>query len=309
MKASRRILALIGALSATVSLMLTGCAASPPASADLRAAGIEPALPDPLAAYAQPAEAITKITQAVDILTTECFTRFGMTYRSAQDYDQVRESFKIADQRLYGITDLAVADVWGYMPAPSPDPAEPWYDEIATDQYQLVLAGVVNNQRPTPEDQKLSPGTVNGQPVPAGGCLGQARVEITGTIDTAPPTGRDLAMSLHSQAWFDAWNDPSTTAAKADWAACMAAAGYNRTDPVTDDLDLSNEIGVRASSEDVAQATTDIQCKTRTDFIATANASHVAHANALIEQHRDELRPVQAFYAAASAKADRATGH
>ncbi|RFA13163.1 hypothetical protein B7R22_14300 [Subtercola boreus] len=67
---------------------------------------------------AQPADAIITITQAVDLLTTECFTLFGLTYRGTQDYDQMREEFHVSDQRLYGITDLPVAEVWGICPLP-----------------------------------------------------------------------------------------------------------------------------------------------------------------------------------------------
>jgi hypothetical protein len=252
-------------------------------------AGQVPPQADPLRDYAQNPEVIVAVTRAEDILASACMKTFGFGYQ-AQDYDTLAQSFVEADSRLYGITDPAAAAVYGFLPAPTVMQVRP--AEETTPLYQLALTGLKPGQNPTEVSPSKSPGTVSGRAVPPSGCLGQARLTLTGVANGGPPEEATLGQDLDGKAWVDALNDPASVAARADWSGCMADAGYSMKDPLEDIPDPQGSTGTPA---EIKQALADISCKGSTGYIARVNAENVRVAEEYLEQNRTALQASKAF--------------
>lgn len=275
----------------------TGCTATPPSTTSPSSAakpnsfsGELPPLADPLQDYGQSPTVIVAMTRAEDILANACMKKFGFSGFQPHDYEAMAESFTVDDSRLYGITDPRVAALYGYMPPPSRVNARP--SEETSTSYRFVFQGLKPGQKPTDVSTIESPGNVAGLAVPPAGCLGQARLKVTGSVSEQPPDQAVLGHALDDKAWSDAWIDPTTQAAKAVWAACMAKAGYKMLDPLDD---IPPQKGANASPAEIQQALADIACKKSTGFVAKANAENVRVANQYLEQNQLALEASKAF--------------
>jgi hypothetical protein len=279
----------VGAIVAVATMGFTSQAPIPtPPGPRAAFAGQLPPQADPLSDYAQNPETIIAVTRAEDILASACMKAFGFGYQ-AQDYDALARSFVEADSRLYGITDPAAAATFGYLPAPTATQVRS--PEETNPSYQLALVGLTPGQKPTEVSPSKSPGTVSGHPVPPSGCLGQARLTLTGSVNGEPAQKAALGRELDGKAWDGAWNGPAAVAAKADWAGCMGDAGYSMRDPL-DDIPDQNE---KATPAEIKQALADISCKESTDFVARANAENVRVARQYLEQNQLALQASKAF--------------
>lgn len=287
-------------VAAFIAAAATACTASEPTAPTASApdfAGVLPPKADPLLAYGQSGTASVALARAEDMLTTKCMTAFGFTDNRTQDYKALQESFEVDAARLYGITDAKVAAINGYLPIMSDEGRSQAEDSQRSDpSYQLVRTGTRENQPPTESAMAESPGSLGGKAIPAGGCLGDARTQITGNPTGNPPESAQLGEKLRVQAWFDAWDDPRTVSAKAEWAACMKKSGYIRRDPVNDDLGFDSRDSNQAPEAEIQQALADIKCKQETDFVKRANEVHVEYAERAIEENQTALDESKSFY-------------
>ncbi|WP_433250503.1 hypothetical protein ACQPYK_04265 [Streptosporangium sp. CA-135522] len=126
--------------------------------------------------------------------------------------------------------------------------------------------------------------TYNGQPVPAGGCEGEARAAIM--PKNATPVRED-ASDLAFKAGGLASRDSRVVKATQEWVACMKAAGFNYTGP--NQARNDPRWAAPSSAEENTIATTDAQCRARTNLLNIQVAVEVAYQNQLINQHKDEL--------------------
>jgi hypothetical protein len=290
------------ALGAVLVLGVTACSAGPVPAGPISSAPVQRVvaidaaaqlLEDPLRAYGQSPDVVIAAQRATDILTDRCMVRFGYRGYTGEDIARVAASFVEDDGRLYGITDGTVAGRYGYLPKPAPvssTPPEDW-----TADYRLVLSGLRPGDNPAAVSQTESPGTVDHRVVPAGGCLGAARKQITGDIQGQQQGAAAVGARLDSEAWSDAWADPETEKAKDDWSACMAKRGYRVHDPLEDHPVRSGTVEGKAPAAEIAQALADIRCKETTDFVARANAVRVRFAQRALEANRAALVASKAF--------------
>lgn len=282
--------------------MVTGCTAVPSTpQADgtdrLEVHGTVPPLSNPLRSYGQDPQVISALARAVDVLTEECMDTFGLEYQR-QDYDALDRSFLIDETRLYGITDPLAAAKYGYLPPPSRSSGE--VPPAAPESYQFVLTGLQPADNPAELDLDRSPGTVAGLPVPPAGCLGQARLELTGSVTERPSSDAELGHFLYNEAWHDAWISPTTQLAKMEWSQCMKAKGHDATDPLDD---IPAQTSFDPSGSEVKFALADIACKQSTDFVAKANAENVRIAQSYLDENFAELRASKEFNDNALSKA------
>src|SRR6218665_3567345 len=119
---------------------------------------------------------------AANIPTQKCIWRFGYDYKPVMNFEKYAESFVIDDARLYGITDPVVAKAYGYLPAPSDEGASDANAALASANFDLVLRGWKEGEPPSLESLSKSPGSSGGIEIPAGGCLGDARLKLTGDV-------------------------------------------------------------------------------------------------------------------------------
>ncbi len=267
-------------------------------SANVGGTGKAPPLANPLRAYGQDPSVISAQARAVDILTRDCMAKYGFEDYEAQDYDALERSFFMDDTRLYGITDARTAQQYGYLPPPTAS-SEGSSRQVAP-LYQFTLTGLQPSDNPAQLDLGESPGSVEGQPVPPAGCLGQARLEVTGSVTERPPADAELGHALYNRAWYDSWNSPTTQQAKALWSECMVKSGFDVKDPL-DDIPIRT--GTKPSNSEIEQALADIACKESTDFIAKANAENVKVAQRYLDENLVALKASKEFNERALAKA------
>ena len=287
-----------------LTLTTTGCTSdaqrTEPAPSSFAFSGVTPPTPDPLLAYAQNPPVMVAMARAETALTQECMTQFGYEFKPEMDFDKYAESFLVSDARLYGITDPVVAKVYGYLPAPGNSAIPNANAALAGPNFDLVLIGVDNGEAPTPEVLSKSPGTLGGIEIPAGGCLGDARLKVTGNVSGNALDSETLGQDLHIQAWRAAMQDEKLAAAKNAWARCMAKGGYTGIDPIGGPEKLSGlgEDGTinPASDSEVKQALVDIECKRTTDWVKTANAVHVDYALRAINENQLALEDSKNFF-------------
>lgn len=248
---------------------------------------------DPLLAYAQDPKVLLAVQEATDILTKRCMASFGYPAYVVQDIDRPAASFAEGNTRLYGITDRAVAARYGYLPAPT----APFVDgpKSTTGRYRLVLTGLRPGDNPARVSRTASPGMVRGQVLPAGGCLGAARTQLTGNIQGRAIGAAALGFQLDVTAWADAWTDSRTENAKDDWSLCMADHGYRVHDPIDDQVQRGSVADVEASAAEIKQALADIGCKESTDFTARASAVNAVFAQRSLDANRAALEQSKEF--------------
>ena len=231
------------------------------------------------------------VTHAASLLTADCMERFGFSYPVPKFTDAVQETQKSEAEvvsRLYGPTNRADAEKYGYMPASlyaeSPAPAAPGSDSEAFAKvlYAGKLPGRHQGEKPT------SPGEVDGVEIPPGGCLGDAWTQIAGNPDGL---GSQLGRRLFIQSNFRAQSDPQWRSVVDEWAACLAQDGYQVTDPLNDEGDIkkimvSDEEDTMASAAEIKLALADIACKEQVNFVRRLNAIDLKYAEEMVEDRQ-----------------------
>jgi len=287
-----------------LALLTTACTShaqrSEPVPSSFVFSGITPPTPDPLLEFAQDPIVMVAMVRAETILTQTCMARFGYEFKPEMDFDEYAESFVVSDARLYGITDPVVAKVYGYLPAPGGSAIPNANAALESPTFSLVLTGVKPGEAPTPDVLSTSPGESEGIVIPAGGCLGNARLTVTGSASGNAPDSATLGQDLHIQVWREAMQDAKLTPARDAWAACMAEGGFRGIDPVDGPAKLSGlgeDKSINPASEaEVKQALADIECKRSTDSVKKANAVHVDHALRAIKDNEPALQDSKAFF-------------
>ena len=296
-----RVVVVVGVV---VVLTTTACASdtrrSEPVPSSFAFSGIAPPTPNPLLEYSQNSTVMVALARAETILTQKCMKRFGYDYKPVMNFEKYAESFVVDNARLYGITDPVVAKVYGYLPAPSDVGLPDANAALTSANFDLVLSGWKEGEPPSLESLSKSPGSSGGIEIPAGGCLGDARLKLTGDVMGNPSSSASLGQDLRVQTWQSAMEDAEVVAAKKAWAACMAKDGYRVVDPFDGPERLSGqgEDGSihPASEAEVKQALANIECKKKTGWVKIANAVHVRYAQRAIEENQLALQESKKFF-------------
>lgn len=143
--------------------------------------------------------------------------------------------------------------------------------------------------------------TVNGHPVPPGGCADEAERRLA----AHDPAGADLQLGqrLDAQTFAESQRDPRVTAVVRQWSGCMRTAGFSYPGP----LDPSADPRFRhaLSRTEVAVAHADLACKQRTNLVGVWFAVESGRQQSLIDANRPALdltrRATQAELAVARA--------
>ena len=238
----------------------------------------EPLLNTPLQAYRLTPTEVATIFYARGHLIDRCMKRFGFGYPQepfADELQRLLESERSSITRLYGLTDATSAVKYGYGFPPTthsdPSPAE----SERSDAYLFVLHGSKDLNVP-PTDKTTSPGEIDGEPIPPGGCVRDADLEL-GTEDPDVSV-YGLAHTLWIQGNSKLIASDGYRTAIAEWAACLAEDGYHVTDPLNDQGDIKAIYAARAAAGDDALdgepipgelelATADVECKAQVQFV------------------------------------------
>ncbi|MBE1496640.1 hypothetical protein H4696_003740 [Amycolatopsis lexingtonensis] len=222
----------------------------------------------PFDAYRHSAAEVNVIERATALLARDCLARFG--YLWAPPSADAVDAFRPAAGGRYGIVDAAEVARLGYHPVEPPDrPAEP--------QPPLDVL-MVYTGKGTSE--------AHGQPVPDGGCLGEARRRLEEGVPAALP-GEAFAR-LDRELFLTAQADPRVQAAMAGWRGCMAESGERYADvwAANDDVRWS---GPSPTPEEIRVARADLACRARTGLAGTWLAVETAYQRRAIEERSGEF--------------------
>jgi hypothetical protein len=289
-----RVAAAAGAVC--VVTLIGGCAAQG-GSADAHVAP-PPAAPTPvLSSVSQRALPLTSYqlteTQAADVeyLTLRarqaCMKEYGFTFLpdlSASMVGTLAGAERADDTRLYGVSDPAAVQRYGYHVPPAPG------------SQQLELA----SKLPAAERAVLD-GTVasyGGRNVPAGGCLAQSTREIgaEGLGDATAEPGSGAPAALVSNIGLDSFNkaqaDPRVLAVFARWSACMSAHGDHYSSPFKAAAD-PRWASTTPSAVEIATAKYDVACKVQVNLIGVEYAVVSDYQNAGIALNASAMESIK----------------
>lgn len=253
--------------SGTVSSPANGSTADPDVYAVQRAA--EDAFgPLPLEAYQPTVAEQYLLDSVVGQLADECMAGFG--FRPTPQGSSLADleiAHREARNRLFGTVDVEQARLTGYLPAyvvhsgareRSAQPSEAEYF-VYTGERATVTVPL--------GDQTGSPGDVDGKPVPANGCLGEARRHVYGSNTSMAHFV--LAHDLERGTWEVTQTAPEVRKADEAWQSCMAAAGFE-TEPMWQQRDRFAHIpeSERPNDEERRRAVADATCNREANYVA-----------------------------------------
>ena len=304
---------------AATGLLLTGCSAdesptsSPAAiastgsdsgrgSADVEVTE-EPLLKTPLQAYRLTPTELVTVDYAEDLLVQQCMDRFGFDHAPRRSFSDELQAMLKQERwdisRLYGVSNREWAEEYGYG-LPADDPESTVQEPERSASFDFVLGGQrpsANGDLAAPSTGKEteSPGEVDGQPIPPGGCVGEARREL-GTGDPNVSVfglAHDLRMSGRPEfEGGDAYRE-----AVGEWIACLADKGYRVTAPLADQGDIGKVLDARAERGDddltgpatpseIELAVADVDCKQQVRFVKRLDEARAALDAKTIEENQ-----------------------
>ncbi|MEV4558711.1 hypothetical protein AB0K51_17205 [Kitasatospora sp. NPDC049285] len=144
------------------------------------------------------------------------------------------------------------------------------------------------------DEQHVAEGSVRsfgGADVPAGGCEGDAKRQLTdGGGYYGPP---ELPDRIDAESFDQSLTDPQVRAGFTAWSACMAEGGRNYPDPMAAAGDKRWNTP-EPTADELATARADLACKRRTGLVPTWLHAEQRLQQAAIDQHTTELATVRA---------------
>ncbi|GAA1990996.1 hypothetical protein [Kitasatospora viridis] len=251
----------------------------------------------PIEAYLLNGQQTAVIDNAVGILETSCMARFGFDYHP-KPVDPNSPVTQLA--RRYGSTDASVVASLGYH-SPQTFNVTKSAGPTLTDQERHVLLGAPPTPGPGPSAAPApAPAqSVNGQPVPQGGCNGEATAKVNPAPDRA---AAELADQINLGDFQRSLTDPQVTAVFAAWSACMKSKGYTYATPVNAINDPAWATDAPTKTE-IDTATADLDCKTRNNVVGVWYAVESAMENHDIAAKTGTLQKLKDGYQAALKRA------
>lgn len=230
----------------------------------------------PLDAYLLSDRERADLAFAQDALVTRCAARYGVTMPPPPRRQQLGP--RTYTERRYGLTDpvLAAADGYHLGERDPRNVGKPPTPDLSPTQ-ALVLTG-----RRAATDATGTPDAPV-QPVPAGGCLGEADRKLGGSWDNT-----DLVEAIDNNSVIDATKNPQVLATFRAWSACMKAKGHRYAAP----WDAGNDSrfrGQHSSPAEIAVAVADVACKEKTNVVGVWYAVDAAYQKAFIAANKAAL--------------------
>ncbi|MFF0160253.1 hypothetical protein ACFYRY_22360 [Streptomyces sp. NPDC005263] len=306
---TRRFTAPLTVLCAAVALSgIAGCGSSDSGSGDEGKPAAAAGAPDvssipklvsvtdkslPIEAYLLSPEESKQILQAELVLRERCMSRFGIPYQAPQQAALFQP--KSLTQLRYGPTDADAVAGHGYKPAGSEKAVgKPKPQELAP-AAAMVLNGT-NNPNVKPGSAQAKGGQdYNGQKVPVGGCIGEAKTKLGYSADQEPSKdgAPPIADKVNTDSWAKSYEDARVKAVFGKWSACMKEKGYTYADPMKANDDPQWQETSLATAKEKQVASADVACKAKYNVIGTWYAVDAAYQEQMIEQNAQALAEVK----------------
>ncbi|MFC1416963.1 hypothetical protein [Streptacidiphilus cavernicola] len=232
----------------------------------------EPRLVLPIEGYLLGRHQESLVNGAELVLVGTCLRSLGFSYKTPKITVVSPADDPGRGYHRYGVTSPGEAAENGYHLPASRGPA-PEQPEFSKAEEPAILGGQLANadgSTTAPAKQIVLP---NGDKVPPGGCLGQARHTLLtagGTAGDAP-----MASSIDLQSFQQSAAEAGVKSAFSKWSACMKQHGFTYAAP----LDAMNDPKFTTPAPTALEKTvarTDALCKQQADVIATWYGADVA---------------------------------
>jgi hypothetical protein len=239
----------------TIALSMVGCGSpAPPNSSD----GADPFPPTaqvetlhlPFDAYTLSLADMYTISNAEDLLMRKCMAARGHDWGIIKRPTDLKD---LRNRRRYGVIETKIAQFGYHVPAGLLSPLNV---ELAYDKRDNSLS----------ESAKAA----------AFGPDGCGR-EVAGQLRPGNDAGLNLLMQKSSASFRDSQGDPRVAEAMSSWRDCMHRKGLEYQDPLgamSDPKWWANDSSV-PSSQEIAVATADVDCKNQTGLVDVWHAAEV----------------------------------
>jgi hypothetical protein len=291
------------ASAAAFALLAVGCAANADQAANAGPAAIVPSaspikssIPDsslasalkaqyPVNAYMPTGQQQAELTVVTGDLVSECMRGLGFDYAAlrqspSQYYKQVAEVAAATNSRVWGISDLQVAERIGYnlpdLNTESRTPAKP-----LSPREQLDLTGSVRTSNGTLETPSASSN------IPTGGCETEANAELASYNLGQSESYESLPTDISLQSFHAAVASAQVKQAFGQWSACMRTHGYHYADPFA--AAASFDTATTTSYRQIQVAVTDIGCSRLANVQGVGFAVESAYQRQMIQRYAAQL--------------------
>jgi len=225
----------------------------------------------PLDPYRQTDDQIRLFSKAHQILSRDCMRRFGLDWTvSAPPQSTGQDTVKS------GVLTTADAAKYGYH---NPDSA-------------ITKTGNEASAQITPDQQAVftgkGPSTFAGQPVPPGGCAGEANTKLTGTAGDPTNAHGPIVSRLATDAYTRTTKDSRVRMVVNAWTACMKKAGFDYANPDNAGDDVRWR-GQTPSDLEFSTAKADAACRQETNYTGVFVTVETAYQERLIEKNSQQL--------------------
>lgn len=263
-------IALISLVTACSSPLEDGAAAPP---IDVRPLDDPTAVDQPLNSYIMTDREMQLMFAAEGRLRADCVARFGLRFDPLPVDLDVPDTFRL-NATSYVNYDEAKAQQYGYHPGPDDEvESDPPPPRTLDPQVRALLTGE-------------SPGTINGETTPAGGCVGEARRVLR--EDTDPKWDENFPNTLAINLQGEIEVDARVVAEFAEWSACMKASGFDYVRPRDAWSDPAWQSEAPTAVEK-AVAVAEVRCGRKTALAETVAAVERAYQERVVEQQAQQL--------------------
>lgn len=259
-------------ITVAVSFVCAACSspdATPPELGEIHPVTSAEDIVLPFHEYQLSAAELNVVERATAVLAKGCMNRFELDWPAPTGEGADMDGNDNGDR--YGIIDRAEVTEWGYHRPP--EQQEPSDETSPAPEAIMVYTGRGASE-------------VGGRRVPEGGCVGEARRQLTGD---APPgmAGADLA-NLDQEIFQRAQADDRVRVAMGNWRECMARFGYHYTDvwAANDDVRWG---GAAPEPEELATATADLDCREESNLVPIWLAVETAYQRRAIADRSDDF--------------------
>jgi hypothetical protein len=247
----------------------------------------------PIDVYVFTPEQQSRIDSAGAALAADCMKRFGFAW-PVED-----QGSATTVNRRYGVVSAEVAKERGYHPvidAEGEEHAEGRSsDTLKASPEALQAYGGKNPGR----------SGAGGQPIPEGGCKGEADRKLGLDRAQDPKQGKIGLLNINFSSFEKAQQQPEFRNAQQAWSACMNKEGYRYATFLTPVEKYASRVG-GPSREEIATAKTDVRCKKESDLLTVLLRLETKIQQEFIEQNAEGFAEVKRAHEAVLKAADRA---
>ncbi|HEU5357138.1 MAG TPA: hypothetical protein VFU65_21890 [Actinocrinis sp.] len=245
----------------------------------------------PIDAYLITQQQHAEMDNATVILAGRCMQRFGFNYSPISKNAKADQTTETNAPRRYGIANAAQVSVLGYHP-PTADVSAVRASANTLDAagIRVLTGGASPAQAASATATAGNAGSYNGAQIPAGGCLGEARRQLTGhggAVNDSP-----IAQAIDGDSLSRSQQEPQVVAVFKQWSQCMAAKGYDYATP----YDAGNDhrwATAAPTAVEIQAATADVACKQKTNLIGVWYAVDRALQTSMINAQQQQLDAVK----------------